>query len=144
MLNRVELIGNLGRDPEFRALNNGGKVANISVATTESWIDKQSGEKREKVEWHRVSVFNTAAINLLERHVRKGDMIRVAGKLQTRSYEKDGATHYATEVVVNPYAGEIQPINLRSKQNGQASQQGQAAPAPGPGGSDDLDDEIPF
>ena len=149
MLNQVQLIGNLGRDPEFRALNNGGKVANISVATTESWIDKQSGEKREKVEWHRVSVFNTAAINLLERHVRKGDMVRITGQLQTRSFEKDGSTRYATEIVVKPYAHEIQPMNLRSKQNGQASQQGQAAPAtaapaPGPGGSDDLDDEIPF
>ena len=116
MLNQAQLIGNLGRDPEFRSLQNGGKVANISVATTESWIDKQSGEKREKVEWHRVAVFNPAAISLLEKHVKKGDMVRISGKLQTSSYQKDGQTHYSTEIVVKPYEGEIQPLNLRSKQ----------------------------
>ena len=134
MLNQVELIGNLGRDPEVRALNNGGKVANVSLATTESWIDKQSGEKREKVEWHRIAVFNPAAISLLEKHVKKGDMIRVAGQLQTRSFEKDGATRYATEIVVKPYAGEVQPINLRSRATGtpEASNAGTEEPADAP------------
>lgn len=103
--NRVELIGFLGQEPDIRSTQSGNKVMNLSVATTESWKDKNSGDWKEKTEWHRVTVWTSGAVNAFERQqVRKGDLVRIVGKLETRKYEdKDGIERYTTEIVVNGY-----------------------------------------
>jgi single-strand DNA-binding protein len=106
-LNRVQLIGNCGRDPEIKSFNNGNRVANFSIACSESWTDKSTGEKKEKVEWINVAVFNDGLIGIVERYVKKGSKIFVEGKYQTRKYEKDGRDHYATEVVIQHFGGQI-------------------------------------
>jgi single-strand DNA-binding protein len=104
-LNRVELIGRLGKDPEVRSLSNGSAVANFSVATSESWKDKRSGEKVEKTEWHRIVVWNEKTIEFVEKYLKKGDLVRLEGKLQTREWEdNDGNKKYATEVVIPAFA----------------------------------------
>jgi len=104
-LNRVELIGRLGKDPEIRSLSNGSAVANFSVATSESWKDKRSGEKVEKTEWHNIVVWNEKTIEFVEKWLKKGDLVRLEGKLQTRSWEdNDGNKKYATEVVIPAFA----------------------------------------
>mgnify|MGYP005816491813 CR=1 FL=1 len=104
-LNKVELIGRLGKDPEVKNLSNGSAVANFSVATSESWKDKRSGEKVEKTEWHNVVVWNEKTIEFAEKYLAKGDLVRIEGKLQTRSWEdNDGNKKYATEVVIPAFA----------------------------------------
>ncbi len=101
-LNKVLLIGRLGRDPEIRYTNNNAAVTSFSLATSEEWKDKQSGEKQEKTEWHRVVAFGKQA-EILEKYLGKGSQVYIEGRLQTRSYEKDGQTHYATEIVVRDF-----------------------------------------
>ncbi|MEL7491695.1 MAG: single-stranded DNA-binding protein [Pseudomonadota bacterium] len=103
--NRVELIGFLGQDPDIRTTQSGAQVMNLSVATTESWKDKNSGEWKEKTEWHRVTVWTGGAVKAFERqNVTKGDLVRIVGKLETRKYQdKDGVDRYTTEIVVNGY-----------------------------------------
>jgi single-strand DNA-binding protein len=104
-LNRVELIGRLGKDPEIRNLQNGSAVANFSVATSETWKDKRSGEKVEKTEWHRIVVWNEKTIEFVEKYLKKGDLVRLEGKLQTREWEdQEGQKKYATEVVIPAFA----------------------------------------
>ena len=104
-LNKVELIGRLGKDPEIKNLSNGSAVANFSVATSESWKDKRSGEKVEKTEWHNIVVWNEKTIEFVEKYLGKGDLVRIEGKLQTRSWEdQEGAKKYATEVVIPAFA----------------------------------------
>lgn len=99
-INKVLLIGNLGRDPEMRYTQDGSPVCNFSIATSETWKDRNTGEKREKTEWHRIVTFRRLA-EICARYLRKGSKVFIEGKLQTRSYEKDGATHYITEIVAN-------------------------------------------
>lgn len=106
-VNKVILVGNLGRDPEVRTLQNGGKVANLSVATAESWKDKATGEKKEKTEWHRVVIFGALA-DIAEKYLQKGSKVYVSGSLQTRKWsDKDGSEKYSTEVVLQGYGGEL-------------------------------------
>lgn len=104
-LNKVELIGRLGKDPEVKNLSNGSSVANFSVATSESWKDKRSGERQEKTEWHRIVVWNEKTIEFVEKYLKKGDLVRIEGKLQTREWEdQEGQKKYATEVVIPAFA----------------------------------------
>ncbi len=101
-VNKVILVGNLGRDPEIRTMQNGGRVCNLSLATSESWRDKQSGERREKTEWHRVVIFNENLLDVAEKYLHKGSKIYVEGQLQTRKWQdQSGQDRYTTEVVMN-------------------------------------------
>jgi single-strand DNA-binding protein len=120
-LNKVTLIGNVGQDPEIRAMQSGDKVASFSVATSESWKDKTSGEKKEKTEWHRVSVWNQGLVKVIESYVKKGSKLYLEGAMETRKWtDKDGQEKYTTEVVLRAYRGEL--ILLGSKdQQGQSS-----------------------
>lgn len=107
-VNKVILIGNLGRDPEVRSMNNGGKVVNLSLATSETWRDKNSGERQEKTEWHRVVIFNEKLGEVAEKYLKKGAKVYVEGALQTRKWtDKDGAEKYSTEVVLQRFRGEL-------------------------------------
>ena len=147
-LNKVTLIGCLGKDPEIRAFTNGGKVANFSIATSESWKDKATGEKKERTEWTRIAVFNPHLVDVCEKYLRKGNLVYVEGSLQTRKYEKDGREVYTTEVVLRPFNGEIKMLGGK-KDAGAATHKGfdaqgdvagpepAATPAP-------IDDEIPW
>ncbi|MER9628407.1 single-stranded DNA-binding protein [Mesorhizobium sp. M0296] len=129
-LNKVTLIGNLGADPEVRNLNSGVAVANFSIATSESWKDKNSGEKKERTEWHRVVVWNDGLISVIEKYVKKGSKVYVEGELQTRKWEKDGVDHYSTEVVLTGFdcklilLGDSGGGSRASDQNGNADRPG--------------------
>jgi single-strand DNA-binding protein len=106
-LNKVTLIGHLGRDPEIRTTQGGDKVANLSVATSESWKDKNSGDRREKTEWHRVVIFDDRLVGIAEKYLKKGSQLYLEGALQTRKWQKDGADVFTTEIVLQKYRGEI-------------------------------------
>lgn len=106
-LNRVQLIGHVGGDPEIKNLDSGGIVANFSIATTESWKDKASGEKKERTEWHRIVVWNEGLCGVIESYVRKGSKVYVEGELQTREWEKDGIKRYSTEVVLTGFKSNL-------------------------------------
>ena len=122
-VNKVILIGNLGRDPEVRSLQNGGEVANLSVATSESWRDKESGERREKTEWHRVVIFNENLLKVAKQYLKKGSKVYLEGQLQTRKWtDQSGQERYSTEVVLARYRGELTMLDGRG--DGQASQGG--------------------
>jgi single-strand DNA-binding protein len=134
-LNKVQIIGRLGRDPEVRAMPSGGNVANLAIATTEKWKDK-NGQKQEKTEWHRVSLFGRMA-DVAGEYLAKGSLCYIEGRLQTRKYQKDGVDHYATEVI----ATELKLLSPRPQQG--APRQEQKKPEP-QGKADDFDDDIPF
>jgi len=159
-VNKVILIGNLGRDPEVRTSQDGSKIVNLSVATSESWKDRQSGERKEKTEWHRVVIFNPNLADIAERYLKKGSTVYVEGQLQTRKWtDQSGQEKYSTEVILSRFRGEL---TLLGGRDGGASSGQQGGPAPadpyasaparsgGGGGSSgweppaDLDDEIPF
>lgn len=113
-VNKVILIGNLGRDPEIRSFQNGGRVANLSVATSENWKDRTTGERKERTEWHRVVVFNDALVGVVERFLKKGSKIYIEGQLETRKYtDQSGAERYSTEVVLRPFRGELTMLDGR-------------------------------
>ena len=148
-VNKVILVGNLGNDPEVRYMPNGNAVANVSLATSESWKDKSTGEQQEKTEWHRVVFFNRLA-EIVEQYVKKGTKLYVEGRLQTRSWEQDGVKRYSTEVVANEMqmldsrGGVSQDFNgsqIAAAPAAQSSQQQAAAP---PQNFDNFDDDIPF
>ena len=149
-VNKVILVGNLGRDPEIRHTNDGMKIANISIATSESWKDRQSGERRERTEWHRVVIFNENLANVAEQYLKKGSKVYIEGQLQTRKWQgQDGQDKYTTEVVLQRFRGELQMLDSRNSGGdgggfGGGSQDDFGAPAGGGGGASDLDDEIPF
>lgn len=161
-LNRVQLIGNLGRDPEVRTFNNGNKVANFSVACSESWKDRNTGERKEKTEWVNVAVFTPHIIAEIERRFRKGSTVIVEGKLQTRKWQdQSGADRYTTEVVVQGFGPRADLMAPREQNNGwgggysggsSGGDQGGGSQGGGyggnsggqTGGQSDLDDEIPF
>lgn len=149
-VNKVILLGNLGNDPEVRYMPNGNAVANVSVATSVTWKDKDTGEQKEKTEWHRVIFFNRLA-EVVEQYVKKGSKIYVEGRLQTRSWDKEGQKHYTTEIVAN----EMQMLDSRqSDDHGSQNQQwrpiSEAAPThqagqqTAPMNFDNFDDDIPF
>lgn len=107
-LNKVIIIGNVGRDPEIRSSQSGQRIANLSLATSESWKDKNSGERREKTEWHRVVVFNDGLVGVVEKYITKGSKVYVEGQLQTRKWtDQSGVEKYSTEVVLTAYRGQI-------------------------------------
>lgn len=158
-VNKVTLIGNLGNDPDVRTMQNGGEVCNLSVATSDSWKDKNSGERKERTEWHRVVVFSPGLVNVCKNYLKKGSKVYLEGSLQTRSWEQDGQKKYTTEIVLQGFNSTMVMLDGRSggasgdygsSQGGeyggasdQSSNQGFAAnnsPAP----VDELEDEIPF
>jgi len=157
-VNKVILVGNLGRDPEVRTLQDGTKVANLSVATSESWRDKASGERRDRTEWHRVVIFNDRLADVAERFLKKGSKIYVEGQLQTRKWtDQSGQERYTTEVVLQRFRGELTMLDGRGgggegPGEGSDYDNGPSSPAKGGGfggpsgarGRGDLDDEIPF
>lgn len=118
-VNKVILVGNLGRDPEIRSFQNGGRVANLSVATSENWKDRNTGERKERTEWHRVVVFNDALVGVVERFLKKGSKIYIEGQLETRKYtDQSGAERYTTEVVLRPFRGELTMLDGREGGDG--------------------------
>lgn len=166
-LNRVQIIGHLGRDPEVKSFANGGKIVNLRVATSESWKDKQSGEKKERTEWHSVVVHAEHAAKFAEQYLRKGSQVYIEGKIETRKWQdQTGADRYSTEITVRPYGGELQSLDKRESGGGGSGggrddDRGYQRPDSNSGGgrsggggagyggggrpgSSDLDDEIPF
>lgn len=142
-VNKVILIGHLGRDPEIRSTQNGMRIANLSLATSESWRDKGSGDRKEKTEWHRVSVMNESLVTVAEKYLRKGSQVYVEGQLQTRQWnDKEGATRYTTEIILSKFRGVLTMLGAKevgSDEPAAAPQPRGAAPL-----AADLDDEIPF
>jgi len=163
-VNKVILIGNLGKDPEIRSLNDGTKVANLRIATSESWKDRQSGERKERTEWHQVVIFNENLVRVAESYLRKGSKVYLEGALQTRKWtDQSGAEKYSTEIVLQRYRGELTMLDGRGGGGGSddyGSDDGgdYRAPARSSGGgnfnsgasagggrfNDALDDDIPF
>ena len=128
-LNRVTLIGNLGKAPEVRTFQNGGRVANFSIATSERWKDKNTGEKREQTEWHDIVVKNAHLVGIVEKYLEKGSRVYVEGQLKTRKWtDKEGKDHYKTEVVVSPFHGEITLLDGAKREAADDAQAAEAAP----------------
>ena len=146
-LNRAEVIGRLGADVSINHLSSGGRVANLSIATDESYIDKQTGERVDRTEWHRVVTFQNGLVDMFEKHARKGRLVYVAGKLQTRKWRKDGeeSDRFSTEILLVP-GGRIQFLDKPANGNGVPANNAEATPpaASDPAGQADLNDEIPF
>lgn len=118
-LNKVMLIGNLGRDPEVRSFQNGGKVCNLRIATSDTWKDRNTGERRERTEWHSVAIFNEALVRLCEQYLRKGAKVYIEGRLETRKWQdQSGQDRYSTEVTLRPFAGEIKFLSSRDGGSG--------------------------
>jgi single-strand DNA-binding protein len=171
-LNKVMLIGNLGADPEIRSFQNGGKVANLRIATSESWKDKNTGERKEKTEWHTVAIFSEGLVSVVERYLKKGSKVFIEGKLQTRKWQdQNGQDRYSTEVVIQGLGGTLTMLDgaggggmgggggggrsggfggsggSGGDQGGSVGQSGgwnQSGGSSSGGGYDDLDDDIPF
>ena len=150
-VNKVTLIGNLGRDPEVRAMQSGDKIVQLSVATSDRWKDKSSGEQRERTEWHRVVIFNDALGKIAEQYLKKGSTVYLEGQLQTRKWtdQQSGQEKYTTEVVLQRYRGELTLLGSRSdnqinndQQNSEIDQSNQVSMSDDI--ASDLDDEIPF
>ena len=152
-VNKVILVGNLGRDPETRQMQDGNSVANLSLATSESWRDKNTGERREKTEWHRVVIFNERLAEVAQKYLRKGSKIYIEGQLQTRKWtDQSGVEKYSTEVVLQRFRGELQMLDRAGEGDGGGGDYDQGQPLGGGSvGSDggtpsggSLDDDIPF
>ena len=164
-VNKVILVGNLGRDPEIRTMQNGNRVANLSVATSETWRDKASGERKERTEWHRVVIFNDRLVDVAEKYLKKGAKLYLEGQLQTRKWtDQSGQEKYTTEVVLQQFRGDLTMLDGRSGGGGGGGgdfggggDDDMGGPPSGGGGGGrrggggaprssggDLDDEIPF
>jgi len=163
-VNKVIIVGNLGRDPEVRSFQNGGKVVNLRVATSETWRDKASGERKERTEWHSVAIFNEGIAKIAEQYLRKGSTVYIEGQLETRKWQdQSGQDRYSTEIVLRPYRGELTLLGGRGEGGGagagmdrdQGGYGGGGSRDPGfgggpardagfGGGRSDFDDEIPF
>ena len=154
-VNKVTLVGNLGRDPEIRAMQNGDKIVQISIATSDRWKDKSTGEQRERTEWHRVVIFNEALGKIAEQYLKKGSTVYIEGQLQTRKWtdQQSGQEKYTTEVVLQRYRGELTLLGSRPDnqvnneyQNSQIDQSDVQVESNSlaPSVASDLDDEIPF
>jgi single-strand DNA-binding protein len=144
-VNKAQLIGNLGQDPEIRITNTGARVAHFSLATTDRWKDRTTGEKREKTEWHRVTIWNEALVKIVEQFCRKGSKIFLEGQIQTRDFtDKDGSLRKATEIVIQAFNGMIELLDARHADGAR-----EQSPEPAHQGArvslkDRLDDDIPF
>ena len=151
-VNKVILVGNVGRDPEIRSLQDSSRVANLSLATSESWRDRNSGERRERTEWHRVVVFNDRLVDVIEKYVKKGTKLYIEGQLQTRKWtDQSGQERYSTEVVLQRFRGELTMLDSRGGggapgESGDDYGGGYSDSGTSQGGSTggDLDDDIPF
>ena len=171
-VNKVIIVGNLGRDPEVRSFQNGGKVCNLRIATSENWKDRTTGERKERTEWHSVAIFSEPLARIAEQYLRKGSKVYIEGQLETRKWQdQSGADRYSTEVVLRPYRGELTLLDGRSDNSGGGGSYGgggggggygddrggggggypddrggPSGPAGGPSGpaGNDMDDEIPF
>ncbi|MGJ3649494.1 single-stranded DNA-binding protein [Sphingomonas sp. GlSt437] len=173
-VNKVILVGNLGRDPESRTFQNGGKVVNLRIATSESWKDRNSGERKERTEWHSVAIFNENIANTAERFLRKGSKVYIEGQLETRKWQdQQGQDRYTTEIVLRPYSGQLTMLDgapgsggggggggVRSARDDWGAGGDDFGGARAPGGNrgggqafaggasggfpDDLDDDVPF
>lgn len=142
-LNEVKLIGSLGRDPESRRTQDGKLIVNMSVATSDTWRDKSSGERKEKVEWHRVVVFNEGLAKVAEQYLKKGSRVFLSGSLQTRKWtDKDGVEKYSTEVVLQGYNASLIMLDGRGKADGGGSERSERRA--GAGATPDFEDSIPF
>lgn len=163
-VNKVILIGNLGRDPEVRSFQNGGKVCNLRIATSENWRDRATGERKEKTEWHSVAIFSEPLVKIAEQYLRKGSKVYIEGQLETRKWQdQSGQDRYSTEVVLRPYSGSLTLLDGREGGGGSSggdfggrggydegpggygggSSMGGGS-APQGGGRSDFDDDIPF
>lgn len=151
-VNKVILVGNLGRDPDVRTFQSGGKVCNLRIATSESWKDRETGDRKERTEWHSVSILNEATARFAEQYLRKGSKVYIEGQLETRKWQdQSGNDRYSTEVVVRPYRGDLKALDNRNGgSEGQGGNQGGGYDQGGGSGygggapSNDIDDEIPF
>ncbi|MBV9995142.1 MAG: single-stranded DNA-binding protein [Caulobacteraceae bacterium] len=151
-VNKVILVGNLGRDPEIRTLNSGDRVANLSIATSEQWRDRNSGERRERTEWHRVVIFNDNLVKVAENFLRKGSKVYIEGALQTRKYtDQSGQEKFSTEIVLQKFRGELTMLDGKgegAREEGGFGGYSSGPRAQGSGPKEsftaDLDDEIPF
>ena len=152
-VNKVILVGNLGADPEVRTFQNGGQVCNLRIATSESWKDRNTGERRERTEWHNVAIFNENLGRLAQQYLRKGSKVYLEGQLETRKWQdQNGNDRYTTEVVLRPYRGEMTFLDSRDSGGGGGygdrggfggGQSSDSGMGPSAGGGD-MDDEIPF
>ena len=168
-VNKVILVGNLGADPEVRSFPNGGKVVNIRIATSESWRDRNTGERKERTEWHSVAIFNENLAKIAEQYLKKGSKVYIEGQLETRKWQdQSGADRYTTEVVLRAFRGELTLLDGRNDRGGAGDERGGYDEAPAAGGraasgggaprsggygggaqagtarGGDMDDEIPF
>lgn len=168
-VNKVIIVGNLGRDPEVRSFANGGKVCNLRIATSENWRDKNTGERRERTEWHSVAIFSEPLARIAEQYLKKGSKVYIEGQLETRKWQdQSGQDRYTTEIVLRPYKGELTLLDGREgggggaggggyREDDQGGYGGYGGESGGPGDSmgrsgsrapagaaSDLDDEIPF
>ncbi|MEZ5883759.1 MAG: single-stranded DNA-binding protein [Paracoccaceae bacterium] len=162
-VNKVILVGNLGRDPEVRSFPNGGKVCNLRIATSETWRDKATGERKERTEWHSVAIFSEPLAKIAEQYLRKGSKVYIEGQLETRKWQdQSGNDRYSTEVVLRPYRGELTLLDSRDGGGGSGGSYGGGSGGgygggddpqggygggggrSGGGGRPDMDDEIPF
>ena len=152
-VNKVILVGNLGRDPEIRSTQGGTRIANLSLATSETWRDKSSGERKERTEWHRVVIFNDNLVKVAENYLRKGSKVYIEGSLQTRKFQdQSGVEKYSTEIVLQKFRGELTMLDGKGEGGGQGEgdfggySSGPRTQSAGPkeSFSADLDDEIPF
>lgn len=160
-VNKVILVGNLGRDPEIRSMQSGEEIAQLSVATSETWRDKASGERKERTEWHRVVIFNENLVKVAKQYLKKGSKLYIEGSLQTRKWtDKDGAEKYSTEVVLQRFRGELTMLDGREGGGGggggfssgggddygssSGGGSGRSSGGGAPARRDDMDDEIPF
>jgi len=160
-VNKVILVGNLGRDPEVRTFQNGGKVCNLRIATSENWKDRTTGERKERTEWHSVAIFSEPLARIAEQYLKKGSKVYIEGQLETRKWQdQSGQDRYTTEIVLRPYRGELTLLDGREGGGGGGGYQDDrgggygddrgsygSAPSGGGGGrapAGDIDDEIPF
>ena len=148
-VNKVILIGNLGKDPDVRRMSSGEPVVNLSIATSDTWRDKSSGERRERTEWHRVVIFNENLAKVAEQYLKKGAKVYLEGALQTRKYtDKDGVEKYSTEIVLQRFRGELVMLDSRGEGGGGGGFSGGGSRGASEGAAsfdrDDMDDEIPF
>ena len=164
-VNKVILVGNLGADPEIRRTQDGRPIANLRIATSESWRDKNTGERREKTEWHRVVIFNEGLCRVAEQYLKKGSTVYIEGQLQTRTYEKEGQTHYSTEIVLQGFNSVLTMLGGRGGAGGELEERGGRGAEFGSSGpferggqsfgnqgagrsaskfKEEMDDEIPF
>lgn len=163
-VNKVIIVGNLGKDPEVRSFQNGGKVVNLNIATSETWKDKQTGERKERTEWHRVSILNEGIAGVAEKYLRKGSKVYIEGQLETRKWQdQQGVERYTTEIVLRPYNGSLTLLDGRQDGGSQQRDEGgrgssgggyagdprdqhttRGASTGGTAASGAIDDEIPF